>query len=158
MKFIARPLICLLLVFVVNAFGQAGHTKPTRAEKDTAELIKLTRAVSLDSVQKDAAALERLMDDDFVMLGVSDRYFHKRDLIGLWTKKNTDAAVAESSTPTDIRVFLFGQTAIVTSVITDVVTTKGVNAVTRSRPFDVWMRSRKGWRWISSRETLLAEK
>jgi hypothetical protein len=147
-------LLTLLLAFSV--FGQKKVNSSEEREKQ--DLIRLTKEISRASIEKDAATLNRLMDDNFVMLGVSNKYFRKSELVKFWTKTEPNSDVSESSTPDDIEVFLYDKTAVVISTITDVERDFKSETITKTKTFDVWKKSKKGWRWISSRETLLTPK
>lgn len=124
-------------------------------ERTKKELIRLTNEVSRASVAHDAAALERLMDEDFVLYGVSGRTFRKKELIARWT--SGEPVAGSSSTPGDFRVYLYGRTAVVISTITDIVRDETGERTIRTSAFDVWRKRGGRWRWIASRETLLPE-
>jgi ketosteroid isomerase-like protein len=157
----------LLAVFVslVNFnFVQAQTSKPVAPQKiavenqrDKQELIRLTNEILRASVEDDAATLERLMDDNFVMFHSGNKSNGKAQLIKRWTAKSSDTTASSSSTAGDFQVFLYGDTAIVVSKITDVDRNKEGEKTIRTFVFDVWKRTGKTWRWIASRETLLPE-
>jgi ketosteroid isomerase-like protein len=148
--------VCFWLVlFSLSVYPQTSVSKNSLVKRDEQELIRLTKEISRASVEKDAATLERLIDDDFILLSVSNKSFRKAELIKLWTAKNDDKNVSESSVPSEIQVFLYGKTAIIISTITDTERDQNGETVIQTKAFDVWKKTRKGWCWIASRETLL---
>lgn len=120
------------------------------------KLIRLTKEVSQASVEKDAATLNRLMDDNFILYSVSNKSYRKAELIKLWTQKD-DSKKSETSTPDEFEVNIFGTTAIIISTITDSETDENSKTtIIKTKAFDVWQKTKKGWRWIASRETLVS--
>lgn len=148
-------LLILTLLFTLNVFGQTKVNSSDEREKQ--KLIRLTKEISRASTEKDKQTLERLMDENFVMLTSNNKFYRKTELINFWTKTEVNSEVSESSTPSEIEVFLYGKTAIVISTITDIERDKKSETITKTKVFDVWKKTKKGWRWISSRETLLTE-
>ncbi|MBS1797669.1 MAG: nuclear transport factor 2 family protein [Acidobacteria bacterium] len=147
--------IVLLFFWALPAAVEGQAKKSSSDERVKAELIRLTRELSRASVEKDAATLGRLMDDEFLLVGVTGKFFDKKTLIAFWTKKPDDPATVETSEPADFEVRLFGDTAIVVSTITDTEKSGAGTTIVRTRAFDVWKKGKKGWRWIASRESLL---
>lgn len=113
--------------------------------------MRSTKEILRASVEKDAATLERLIGERFVLYSAGGKSFGKAALIKLWTTKSENPPVGESSAADEFQISIFGATGIVFSTITDVSGGK----TTRTKAFDVWQKTRKGWRWIASRETLL---
>ncbi len=148
--------VVLSAVLTLANFAQTTSAKISKEELAKQELMRLTNEISRASIERDAATLERLMDDNFILYGAGGKSFGKAALIKLWTARKTDSQNAGSSTPSEFQVNLYGCTAIVFSTITDVETGAGnVLITTKTKAFDVWQKNKKGWRWIASRETLL---
>jgi ketosteroid isomerase-like protein len=149
--------ILLILSFLVlsNAWAQTANKNDSQTERDQRELIRLTNEISRASVKRNLATLKRLMDDNFVMFGVGNKSFGKAALIKLWTTKDSDSTASSTSTPSDFQVYLYGDTAIVFNTITDTERRSDGETTTQTKAFDVWKKTKKGWRWIASRETLL---
>jgi hypothetical protein len=152
-KILALPLLLVLFSLSTSSQGARQKKMSIENEADKRELIRLTREISRASIEGDRAVLERLMDDRFVLVGVSGKTFDKAALIEIWTKK--DSSASGSSTPGDFQIFLYDNTAIVLSAITDIERDTNGERTTRTAAFDVWQKTKKGWRWIASRETLL---
>lgn len=147
-----QMLLIVLVSFVGFASTQAQTSKSVpppanQDERDKQELIRLTKEISRASVEYDAATLERLMDDNFVsFFGNGGKHKGKAERIKRWSTKSPDSTGEGASTPSDFQVFLYGDTAIVVSRITDIEPDKeGVKTI-RTFAFDVWKRTKSGWR------------
>lgn len=157
-------LLIAFVLFISFAFARGQTQRPADSpklsaqdERDQQQLISLTKEISLASVQNDQNTLNRLMDERFVLKGVSGKTFGKAELIKRWAAKDSNPHINSSSIPSDFQVFLYGDTAIVISTITDVERREKGAKTIRTSAFDVWKRTEGGWRWIASRETLLPE-
>lgn len=97
------------------------------------------------------------MDDKLILYSVGNKVYDKKQLIAFWTKK--DESVRESfSVPGDFEIYFYGKTAVVICTVTDTeFDSKGETNVVKTRVFDVWQKTKKKWKWIASRETLLAD-
>lgn len=150
-----KKLFPLILLFFTASFAaaQKSVTNDPRTERERNELIRLTREISRASVEDDAATLERLMDEKFVLHSVGNKTYGKRDLIKIWTVKTAGQTCTETSVPGDFEIHIFDKTAIVVSTITDFDCASRKQI--QSKAFDVWRKTKRGWRWIAARETLL---
>ncbi|MFN2453339.1 MAG: DUF4440 domain-containing protein [Pyrinomonadaceae bacterium] len=151
------PLTVALCFFSGIISAQTANKNGSQVELDKQELIRLTNELSRASVDDDAATLERLMDDNLVYFGNSNKSKGKATLIKQWTRKASDPTASSSSTPSDFQVYVYGTAAIVVSQITDVSRNKNGETTLRTFDFDVWKKTDKGWRWIASRETILPQ-
>ena len=145
------------IFFVLTILLVSDVLAQTESDKD--ELIRLTNEVSRASTSRDAATLNRLMDDKLILYSIGNKVYDKKMLIAFWTKKD-DSIIETSSVPSDFEVYIYGKTAIVICTITDTErNSNGATSVIKTKVFDVWQKKKTGWKWIASRETLLpAEK
>lgn len=116
------------------------------------DLLQLTEAISRAAEVQDRATLDRLLADAFVMTLADGRTLSKAEIIARWTK--TDPEVAQQAHRIEeARVYLHGDTAIVTALVTDSWREKSVARSYRERIFDVWQKSGTSWRMIASKPT-----
>lgn len=98
--------------------GQSSITRKRRSETATAELLRSTEEISLASERRDAATLDQLMAEDFVMLLADGRTFTKAQMIEMSTRSNS-SVTASSHTISDPHAYVYGDTAIVVTTIAD---------------------------------------
>lgn len=158
MKLIFVPVL-LLTVTLSFAQGQASKKHASRQTRDERELLRLQKLISEASERKDAATLNRYIADDFVLTISScqpdsfGRYFDKAQVVARWTAAS--GAATASSTVSDQRVEVFGDTAVIFARITDTVKDENGERTMRTWVSDVWVRRNGRWRWLASHENLL---
>lgn len=155
MNFRFAGILLMICVFFLGQNLSAQTKKNEKIERKKNELIRLTKEISRASTESDAATLELLMDKNFVLYSAGNKIYDKAALIKLWTKKPANPSISEYSIPADFEVRIFGETAILISTITDTEREGEKETVTKTKAFDVWQKTKKGWRWIASRETLV---
>lgn len=155
MNFRFAGILLMLCAFFAAQNLLAQTKKDEKIEREKNELIRLTKEISRASTESDAVTLELLMDKNFVLYGAGNKTYDKAALIKFWTKKPVNPNISESSIPTDFEVRIFGETAIVISTITDTEREGEKETVVKTKAFDVWQKTKKDWRWIASRETLI---
>ena len=147
-----RGIIVLLLLVAVEspAFSQTGGGQSNRVGKAEQAVLKLLDNW-MDALKgNDVAALERILADDFMIVG-SDGSIRSKDQ-ELAPIKSGDIKF-ESFTVEGVKVHVYGDTAVVTGVGTYKVTFKGRTASARERFFDVYQKRKGRWQVIASRQT-----
>jgi ketosteroid isomerase-like protein len=151
MKRVFSTLTMMMVVAVMPvALGQAGRERANRTGKAEREVLKQLDNW-LDALRRsDLAALDRIMADDF-MLAAED---------GSVLSKEQDTAPIksgdlrfESLTTRDVKVFVYGNTAVVTGVGIYKINFKGKASTIRERFFDVYQKRKGQWQVIASRPT-----
>jgi ketosteroid isomerase-like protein len=142
----------LLTLFVLAGAALSAAIGQTRNPKVEQELLKLQREW-LDAYQKhDAAALERIEADDFTLTEAD----------GKVTTKAEDVASIRNAKPPqpddsfdveDVRVRLYGDTAILMGRVILKYRNKGQMVAERYRYTDTYLKQRGRWRVVASQLT-----
>jgi ketosteroid isomerase-like protein len=142
----------LLILFLLAGVAPSIITGQTRSRKTEQELLKLQRQW-LDAYQKhDAAALERIEVDDFT-LTESD---------GKVTTKAEDVASIKNAKPPqpddsfdveDVKVRLYGDTAVLIGRVILKYRNKGQMVAERYRYTDTYLKRHGRWRVVASQLT-----
>jgi ketosteroid isomerase-like protein len=140
-------LLCLLTPLT---FGQAASkvSKPTgKAEAAVRKQLENW----LDALKRgDMAALNRIIADDFMIIGAEGTVRSKdEDLAPI----KSGALKFESLTTEGVRVFVYGDTAVVTGIGIYKGNFKGRAVNIRERFFDVYQRRKGQWKVVASRST-----
>ncbi len=161
MKSIILPIILLVAALSV-AVGQSTNKTTSKSNGDEQELLRLQRLASEASQRADAATLNRIIADDFLMTysrGKPDSYgkfLTKAQVLKKWGTPNPD--ISSSFAISDQRVHISGNTAVIFALITDKWRDKeGVEHTMDSWVSDVWVKRKGKWLLFSSHETLMAE-
>jgi ketosteroid isomerase-like protein len=141
----------LMLTVPGVSFGRAGGDNSAGGKsKAEREVLKLLDGW-LDALKRsDMAALDRIIADDFTIVGTEGAIRSKeQDLAPI---KSGDLKF-ESLATEDVKVFVYGDTAVVTGIGTYKVNFKGRAADVRERFFDVYQKRKGRWQVIASRST-----
>ncbi len=103
-------------------------------------------------VRGDVAALEDILSDDLSYTHTSGVFETKTDFIG---KLKSGELRYESFTPEDMRVRVYGTTAVVTGVAGAKVQVKGEHLSFRLRFTDVYVKQGVHWRMVAWQATRL---
>jgi ketosteroid isomerase-like protein len=146
-----RRVLALLILMAAPmslAFGQAERNKSNRKIEE-AVLQQMNNW--LEALKRsDLAALDRIMADDFMLLAADGTILSKeQDTAPI---KSGDVRF-ESLTTEGVKVFVYGDTAVVTGTGTYKVNYKGKAATIRERFFDVYQKRKGQWQVIASRPT-----
>ena len=118
-------------------------------DREKAELMQLERDIGRANVERDAAFFERVEADEFVFIdsngGVTTR---KEDVDGVKASPNPDVKLLAYDVD-DMRVLLYGDTAVVTGRVTTRQTVKGEERTGRSRFTDVFVRRDGRWQIVA---------
>jgi uncharacterized protein (TIGR02246 family) len=122
------------------------------AAKVEQEIRDLQAQYDKAALQQDAAAYERLFADDFTLTQMGGKVSTKPELIAMAKAEDTKMEIGRSE---DVKVRLYGDTAIVTCRWIEKSTTKG-------KPFEgtqifttVWVKNNGTWRIVSDQGTLV---
>jgi ketosteroid isomerase-like protein len=144
-NYLRRTLLMAFLVTPVTVLGSSG---PTDDAKTVAALdLEYQAAVK----NNDAATMDRILADDFVVVVGSGRVYTKADLLQMARTRRVQYEHQEDS---DQTVRVWGDTAVVTAKIW----LKGVDA---GQPFDwhlwfsdTYVRTPSGWRYVHGQVSL----
>jgi ketosteroid isomerase-like protein len=140
----------MLLIVPFLAVGQAGGNKQERKSKDGQAVLKQLDNWIEALKQNDMTALNRIIAEDFMLLEVNGNFLNREQ--DLEPVKSGDLKF-QSLTTEDVKVFVYGETAIVTGKGVYQITYKDKASTIRERFFDVYQKRKGQWRVIASRPT-----
>jgi|NGEPerStandDraft_6_1074524.scaffolds.fasta_scaffold04272_2 hypothetical protein len=138
------------------AMGQMGHEGKTKGKgKVSVEqaLMQMERDSAEAQLKKDAATLDRILADDWVAEGSAGTITKAQILTEL---KSGDYKV-DSSTLGDMKVRVFGDTAVVTCSDDEKSSYKGKDISGHWIWTDVFVKRQGRWKVVASQETLIAK-
>ncbi|HZS04453.1 MAG TPA: nuclear transport factor 2 family protein [Blastocatellia bacterium] len=148
--------LVILLVTGSLVIGQVSAQKKdaksdgsSRVER---ELKQLEREWDDAIVQKDLAALKRILSDDFVFIDEAGGINRKADIIA--AIESPDLAIEPFETE-DVVVRVYGDTAILTGHFRQKGKYKGRSFAAHYRYTDVYVRQKEGWKAVSAHASLL---
>lgn len=130
----------------------AGGTPPPGSDRSRTEqeLLALETAWDDAVAAKDTTALERIIADDFVMIGADGTVSDKRLLIAGITDPQLQIEPFHTE---DVRVRVYGNVAVLTGRYSQRGRWKGEAYQTAARYTDVYVRSGARWRAVSAQAT-----
>jgi ketosteroid isomerase-like protein len=153
MKRIAIAACVVVLVFAVASIAQT-PAQPTSGSVEQ-ELIKLEQDWAIAGVKSDVAFLDRILAEDWVFT----------DPEGVvWTKTQSQAAlksgedIITSAVNDDMKVRVYGDTAVVTGRWTGKETLKGKDIGGQSRWTDTWIKKAGRWQCVATHASKIAQK
>ena len=135
--------ISLVVAFVMTATLVAAQSKPTRIEQ---MFMRLQSAEDEAEAKKDLAALDRLLNDDFIFIAANGTISDKKRFLAD-VKTSGEPASKEDLAYSDFTVRVYGKTAIVNYVL--LVSSKDKDGTDHTDFFRisvVWIKQRKDWR------------
>lgn len=110
------------------------------------EFMRLQRAEDEAEAKKDVAALDRLLNDDFIFVAANGSITDKKKFLDE-VKADAEPASQQNLTYEDFKVRVYGKTAIVNYVL--LVSGKdkdGKDTASRYRMSVVWVKPQRDWR------------
>lgn len=150
MKRILWLVALLILALPSLSLGQATSSKSTRSNKSEQEILKFIDDWIVALKRNDAAALDRMVSNDFHIV-MSNGEFRTKDQ-ELGPSKSGDIKF-EYLAAEDVKVFVSGDTAIATGIGIYRGSNKGRSFEGRERFFDVYRRTKGQWQLLGSRST-----
>lgn len=145
-------ILAALLVLALSsaAPGQTTANKSKGATKAEREILKFIDDWIVALKRNDAAALDRMVSDDFHIILSDGRTRDKEQELG--PTKSGDIKFEQLSAE-DVKVFISGDTAIATGIGTYRGSNKGQSFEGRERFFDVYQKRNGKWQILASRST-----
>jgi ketosteroid isomerase-like protein len=132
------------------AFAQAGANKTNRHSKAEQEVLKQMNNW-LDALKRsDVRALDSIMADDFMLIAADGTIINKEQDIA---PVKSGEVRFESLNVEAVKVFVYGDTAVVTGTGIYKITYKGQASTIRERFFDIYQKRKGQWQVIASRPT-----
>jgi len=154
-----RRLCAAIMLLVASApasfvQSQVGDKNAADAQQISVEqqLKQVEREWNDAVVRRDAAALERILSDDFMLITAAGTVSTKAQLID--TIKSPDLVIEPFDTQ-DVSVRVYGDTAVVTGRFTQKGSYKGKAFSNQFRYTDVYVKRALGWQAVSAQSTFI---
>ena len=148
-----RTLIAIALAAVSFALVQAGGRVGARSGGDEQALKRIENELTDAMLKGDASAVERHYAESFTFTTPDGQVMTKAQVVA---NVRTGAAKFASSKFEEMRVQLYGDSAVVTALTTDKGTVSGVDVSGRFRWTDVFVRSGGRWQLVAAHGTRVA--
>ncbi len=145
---------CVSIGIVVCAIVAATATISVRAtaeESAAAAVARLDTEYQAAVKRNDAAAMDKILADDFILVTGRGQVFTKSDLLDSARKKTT---VYEHQEDTEQKVRVWGNTAVVTALLWIKGTTDGKTSERKLWFSDTYVRTPSGWRYVFGQASL----
>jgi ketosteroid isomerase-like protein len=142
----------LLGIITLLASSPVQAQGPSSAER---ELVRLENDWSTALQKRDTAFLQKLFADEFLSTDATGAAFNKAQEIANWT---TEGARLDSFLLSDLKVHVYGDTAVVTGVNTMKGTYRGQDFGGAFRFTDVFVKRGGRWQAVATQATLVAKK
>lgn len=155
----ARALCCLLLAMTTVAFAR-GNTAPTSSRyvatqnegAGEREIARLVRQIADAVIGRDAERMGLFLAEDFALIAPDGQYLTRAAVIDSIKSAEYVAVSIEFS---DMRVRVYGDTAIATYVGNERSTYKGKDVSGRSRTTDIFVRRAGKWQQVGGQSTAI---
>jgi ketosteroid isomerase-like protein len=146
-----RTLILITLAISLSslALGQI------RRNKMQEELLKLEKEFEQAIIKNDAEAIGRFLADDWIIIGPDGGIIDKSRFLGVI---KSGALTHETMESDDIRVRIYGDTAVVTGLTTTKGKYSGQDFTTQERATDVFVKQNGRWQCVLSQLTRFTKK
>lgn len=148
---------CILLAATIMsvegiAMSITGDASQSDAE---VELLALERQFEQAVIKGDLEALERLVSDDWIIIGPEGKVIPKAAFVAVIKSGALTHSAMELD---DTRVRVYGDAAVVTGRAITTGAFQGQGFTTRERSTDVFVRQQGQWRCVLTQLTAIAEK
>jgi ketosteroid isomerase-like protein len=147
-------LIIFHLFLVVAASAQLETDKANRNTKTEQELLKANQEYDLALLRADAAALDRLYADEFVYTNPDGEIRNKVQQLAFTRSGDLKFESAKSS---DVKVRVYGKTAVMTGRFNAKGTLKGETINVRERYTAVWVKQNGRWQLVAEQGNFIKQ-
>ncbi|PYS90848.1 MAG: hypothetical protein DMF62_03970 [Acidobacteria bacterium] len=135
-------LVCSALV---SAQPAKGDSKASRAQD---ELMKIERDIGDANVRRDKAFFERIEADEFIFTDSGGRLTTKAEDVGSFDKPTGETKLV-SYVPDEMKVSIYGNTAVITGRVASTYKSLKGETVIRSRFTDVFVKKKGRWQIVA---------
>lgn len=147
-----RALVVLALTAASVTLGQ-GQSAPRVSKKSVDQVIRQVDQERIQAqIHADAAALERIYAEDFIGIGPSGAVRTKAQVLADFSSHRLKF---QSITTDDVRVRVYGNTAVETGRSTMIGEDAGKPVPRDNRFSRVWVKQQRGWRLVSNHYSTL---
>jgi ketosteroid isomerase-like protein len=122
-------------------------------DQSAEQLLKIEQDFQQAIVENDAAAIERFVADDWIIVGPEGKIIEKERFLGV---VKSGALTHERMELEEPRVRVYGETAVVTGRATSAGKFMGAEFKTLERSTDVFVKSDGQWRCVLTQLTRIA--
>jgi ketosteroid isomerase-like protein len=153
---VKRLLVIAGLAIAASSFvsGQTKGGQAGQKENPEQELRERLREWDEASSRRDTEALNRILADDFLFTNASGAVITKTQYL-MATIKAPDMTLATSVGSEDVKVRVYGETAVVTSRGAQRGQPLNRDPAVRYRYTDVWVKQQGRWNAVASQATLI---
>ena len=151
-----KPLLtaCLLLTLSVSVFGQAKSDAPKAGGASVEQtLMQIERDWTQASLKKDANALDKILADDWTAIDFQGKMITKAQSLA---DLKSGAASTQTLDLGEMKVRVFGNTAVVTGSDTEKSSYKGKDSSGKYVWMDVFVLRNGRWQPVASETTKVA--
>lgn len=148
-------LVIFILTVTSLVVGQKQTTRSTQKERVTAAIRKLDDERIQAQIHADKAALDRIYAPDFIGIGPSGTVRTKPQVLADFTSHDL---VFQSITTDDVRIRVYGNTAVETGRSTMIGEDKGKTVPRDNRFTRVWVKQQGEWRLVANHYSTLITK
>ena len=141
--------MCCLMAFAQGA-------KPTKQTKVEADLIQLERDIGQANIRRDKAFFERVEADEFIFTDSGGGLTTKAEDVSSLDKPAGDFKLVSYDVD-EVKVSVYGDTAVVTGRTTTVSRGKERDITSRSRFTDVFVKRKNRWQIVAGHSSRLRE-
>jgi ketosteroid isomerase-like protein len=136
-------LAIILLIAVVSTVAAQSKNKNTTQE----DFLRLQRAEDAAESKKDVAALDRLLNDDFIFIAANGSVSDKKKFLDEIKNENEPITAPQNLSYENFKARVYGKTAIVTYTLLVAGKDKdGKDYANRYRMSVVWVKQKDDWR------------
>jgi hypothetical protein len=141
------------LLLSVAAFAQT-NKQPSKTARIEAELMQIERDIGDANVRRDKAYFEKIEAEEFIFTDSGGGLTNKTEDVGSFDKPAGDTKLI-SYTPDEMKVTVYGDTAVVTGRVTSVYRGPKGEATIRSRFTDVFVKKNGRWQIVAGHSSRL---
>lgn len=148
-----KSLLIAVIIFI-GTFLVSGQESSSRRKAES-EILKTNEEYDKAIISRDAAAYERILAHDFIFTDYKGNVFNKTQEI---EKVRTGNLTFESGKSDDLRVKIYGKTAVVTGRFTAKGKSKNQNFTFAERYTAVFVKRNGRWQMVAEQSTEIAQK
>jgi ketosteroid isomerase-like protein len=152
MRKVVALAVALLCLLVAQTSGQSVKNRSARDNKAEQAVLNQMEKWITALKRNDIRLLDEIIADDFKIVDADGRVLSKEQ--DLETVKSGDVKFESISTE-DVKVFVYGDTAIVSGIAEHTFNYKGRASTIRERFFDVFQKRKGRWWVIASSPTAM---
>jgi len=136
--------------------SQTVNKKPERPSRVEAELMQIERDIGEANINRDKAFFERVEADEFIFTDSSGGITTKTEDVGSLDKPAGETKLI-SYVPDEMKVRVYGRTAVVTGRVTSTYRRQDKEIVSRTRFTDLFVRRDGRWQLVAGHSSQIRQ-